>query len=384
MSRQVDVAIIGAGIAGMTLAAAMNKVGIKAHLFEQADVFGQVGGHLTLDTAAIGVLNRWGFDVPFLEMAQELNGIEVRHLGSGDVIAHFGLPDLGSMGVEDPNRHGSRIVYAFLRADFLKTLADLIPADQLHTGYLLKSLQDGTDHAEAFFENGETVRAGAIFSADGIRSIARDMFDASAVAATGVSIARTRAPASLLLDGMPNDRMRFWDGWEFGDKATNNGTHVLTAPVRAGKFVCIDIQLHGGDQMEDCDRWNLPGDRISARLPETIHDPVRALFDGRDEVIVSHPLLDRQVANKWSGKRVVIIGDAAHAMRPTLGQGACQSIHDVGQLLQNIEEHGLNGNAFAAYEATRAPYVRSIVDTAKKVVVDPKAWKDKAKSAAAS
>lgn len=373
----VDVAIIGGGMGGMTAAVALNRAGIKAHLFEQAEAFGQVGGHLTIDTAAIEVLSRFGLDKGFLDMAVELNGIEVRHLDSGDVIAAFPIPDLGSMGVEDPNRHGGRIVHAFLRADYVKWLTELMPTDQLHLGCQLSALNEVDGGAVAEFENGSSVKANYIIGADGIRSMAREMFDPAETMVAPVSVARTMVPASAMPEGIPNDRMRFFDGWAFGDKEANHGTHVLTAPVRGGEFVCIDYQLHGGDQLTDCDPWNIPPERIAARLPQEAWAPIKALMDARVEVIACFPLRDRPVATKWTSEHIAIIGDAAHAMRPTLGQGACQAIHDVGQLMQEIEAHGLNTKALKAYEAVRAPYVRSIVEVAKNTKVDPKAWKKK-------
>ena len=375
--EQVDVAIVGGGIGGLTAAVALNKAGIKAHLFEQAPAFGQVGGHLTLDTAAIEVLARWGLDGHFREMAVELNGIEVRHIDTGEVIAAFPIPDLGSMGVADPNRKGSRVVHAFLRADYLKWLTSLVPQSQLHLGNRLKSLEDVADGAIAEFENGKKVKAKYIIGADGVRSMARNLFDPAETLVAPVSVARTMCPVSALPADIPNDRMRFFDGWAFGDKEANHGTHVLTAPVRGGAFICVDYQLHGGDQLQDCNPWDVPAERIAARLPKETWGPVRALLDARVEVIATHPLQDRPVASKWTSDHIAIIGDAAHAMRPTLGQGACQSIHDVGQLLKDIEAHGLSTAALKAYEAVRAPYVRSIVDVAKNTKVDPKAWKKK-------
>ncbi|ATW03519.1 NAD(P)/FAD-dependent oxidoreductase [Sphingorhabdus sp. YGSMI21] len=369
----VEVAIIGGGIGGLTTAVALNKAGIDAHIFEQAEQYGEVGGHLTIDTAAIVVLGRWDLDAPFRALACELDGLEIRTLRSGNVLAHFPHPDLGALGVNDSSRAGSRVVHAFLRTDFLKMLTDQIPSRNLHTGHKLTALSGDGEGASARFENGLEVRASIILGADGVRSLARSMFDNSQAAPANWSVLRTLCSADLLPDDMPNDRMRFWDGWEFGDKEKQIGTHALTVPVREAKFVSIDLQFVGGDQLQDCDPWDIPVDRVMARYPETMDPLVRTMIEKRVEPITVHAIFDRPVAEKWVDRRIAILGDAAHSMRPSLGQGACQSIHDAGELAKSFAEHGLTSEALEAYADVRKPYVKMIVEAAKNQSVSPKA-----------
>jgi salicylate hydroxylase len=146
---------------------------------------------------------------------------------------------------------------------------------------------------------------------------------------------------------------------------------LLTVPVREGKFVSIDLQFVGGDQLGDCDPLNLPIDRVMRRYPETIDPVVKAMIDGRVEPITSHAIFDRPVADKWVDQRIAILGDAAHSMRPSMGQGACQSVHDAGELAKSISLHGLTTEALLAYEAKRKPYVKMIVDVTRAQPVAP-------------
>jgi len=351
----------------------LNKAGINAHVFEQADQYGEVGGHLTIDTAAIEVLSRWGLDGQFLDMACECDGLEIRTLRSGDILAHFPHPDVGALGVNDSTRAGSRVIHAFLRTDFLGMLAEQIPAENLHTGHKLTALSGDADGATAKFENGAEVKASLLLGADGVRSLARSMFDNSQAASANWSVLRTLCSADLLPDDMPNDRMRFWDGWEFGDKENGVGAHVLTVPVRHGKLVSIDLQFVGEDQLEDCDPWDIPIDRVMRRYPETMDPLVKKMISGRLEPITVHAIFDRPVAKKWVDQKIAILGDAAHSMRPNLGQGACQSIHDAGELSKAFAEHGITTEALLAYESVRKPYVKMVVEAAKSQSVSPKA-----------
>ncbi len=373
----VDVAIIGGGIGGLTTAVALRHAGIEAHVFEQAPAYGEVGGHLTMDDAAIAVLARWGLDAPFRRVACELAGMEIKDLETGKVIVTMPFPDLGALGVKDDKRMGTRVCHAFLRSDYLKLLTERIPAGQLHTGHRLSDLSGNANGATATFDNGRKVTASIMLVADGVRSKARAMFDNSPAVSARHTILRTLCSADLLPADMPNDRMRFWDGWKFGDKPNNVGVHVLTVPVRDGRFVSVDLQFMGGDQLEDCNPADLPADRIMNRYPSAMDPLISAMVDARLEPITAHALWDRPVAGKWVDERIAILGDAAHSMRPNLGQGACQSIHDAGELVNQFASHGLSHEALKAYEAVRLPYTQSIVEAAKNLVIDPKAWKNK-------
>ena len=369
--KKIEVAIVGGGIGGLTTAVALTQAGIDVHVYEQAPAYGDVGGHLTMDPAAVAVLARWELDGPFNDISCELDGMEVKSLRTGQILAAFPHPDIGALGVEDDDRKGIRILRSFLRTEFLGMLAARLPAGKLHTGHKLVALEGDETAATARFENGSAVTASIVLGSDGVRSLARRSFDDSLAVSANWSVLRTLCSADLLPDDMPNDRMRFWDGWEFGDKEAQIGAHLLTVPVREGKFVSLDLQFVGGDQLEDCDPWDLPIDRVMRRYPETIDPVVKAMIDGRVERITSHSIFDRPVADKWVDQRIAILGDAAHSMRPSMGQGACQSIHDAGELAHSISTHGLTTEALLAYEAKRKPYVKMIVDVTREQPVAP-------------
>lgn len=377
---ECDVAIIGGGVGGLALAAALDQAGVEAHVFEKWPDFGEVGGHLTIDNYAIEVLDRFGVAKSFLEASTRLHGLEIRAMHGGGILNHIKLPDLGSMGVDDAERTGTREAWGFLRSDLVKLFASHVPDERLHTDYEFVSLVDGDESCEATFANGETVRAKLVVGADGARSIVRQILDDAPSENVGVTICRVNAPADLLPADHPNDRLRLWDGNV--DKGV--GSVALTCPVRGGADVAIDVLFVQGDQLEDADKQDVPVDRVFARLPDDVDPLLIKLIEGREGPIVAHGLYDREVAKVWSGKSLTIIGDAAHAMRPNLGQGACQSIHDAGALSTAIAEHGLNTDALHAYEAARADYVRQIVAVSKSTPPTPEAWDDDVKESAES
>lgn len=369
-AMNVDVAIVGGGIGGLATAVGLNRAGVDAHVFEQTEAYGDIGGHLTIDDAAIAVLAEFGLEGAFRDMSCVLDGIELKDLGSGKVMAHFPHPDLAAAGVDDDSRTGDRKVYAFQRADFLAMLVGAIPAENIHTGHRLTSVDGTADSATASFENGAEVTAQIVLAADGVRSQVRAGFDDSAAVPADWTILRTLCPADVLPDDLPNDRMRFWNGAEFGQPPAIM-THLLTVPVRGNEFISLDLQFVGGDQLEGCDPRDVPIDRVMARYPDSMDPVVTAMIEARVEPIAAYPIHDRPVAEKWVDQRIAIVGDAAHSMRPSLGQGACQSLADAAQLCHSLAEHGLSAEALDHYESIRKPYVKMIVEAAKNAPMGP-------------
>jgi 2-polyprenyl-6-methoxyphenol hydroxylase-like FAD-dependent oxidoreductase len=72
-------------------------------------------------------------------------------------------------------------------------------------------------------------------------------------------------------------------------------------------------------------------------------------------------LYDRDQARQWSRGPVLVVGDAAHPMRPHLGQGGCQGIEDAAILARFVDGDSDIATAFARFAAFRRPRVRAIV-----------------------
>ena len=77
--------------------------------------------------------------------------------------------------------------------------------------------------------------------------------------------------------------------------------------------------------------------------------------------VLRNDLYDRGPARSWARGNVVLVGDAAHPMRPHLGQGGCQAIEDAAVLADFMDLSPDPATAFTRFEAFRRPRVRALV-----------------------
>ncbi len=91
-------------------------------------------------------------------------------------------------------------------------------------------------------------------------------------------------------------------------------------------------------------------------------DPIPAVLGATDPAdVLRNDLYDRDQARRWSRGPVLVVGDAAHPMRPHLGQGGCQGIEDAAILARFVDGEDSLEAAFARFAAFRRPRVRAMV-----------------------
>lgn len=87
------------------------------------------------------------------------------------------------------------------------------------------------------------------------------------------------------------------------------------------------------------------------------HEPIAAVLDAVDGPVLVHPLADIRPPATWHRGRVALLGDAAHAMTPNLGQGAAQAFLDAVVL---AAEATAEPTSLAAYERRRRPLAEAV------------------------
>lgn len=311
------VAVIGAGIGGLAAVAALRRRGIDAEVFEQARALGEIGAGISLASNGWRLLERLGL----LE--------QIEQVGSQLDQGYFQLRADGSFisTLREPGAAADRRVFGVHRADLIEVLASALPASAIYTGHRLEDLeQDGTG-VTLRFENGRTARADAVIGADGIHSVVRRhvVGEVDAPRSSGTSAYRALVPVTGA------------DDWEWGTSKMwiGPGKHFLVYPIRSDRLINIVavVPAHGGER----DSWTAPGDPEQLAAEFAGWDPVVTGLIERVTDTFQWGLFDRHPLAGWTSGRLALLGDAAHAMLPHLGQGGSQTIEDAFALAAALE-----------------------------------------------
>lgn len=335
------IAVIGGGIGGLFTTKALLDKGFEVTTHEQAPALGEVGAGVYLTPNGVRHLQRAGYGEAVVN-AGALVGENSRYFrADGSEIAPVRVAD----------STGWNATYGMHRADFIDFLAAGIPNGVVNLGRRAVSFEQDASGAAVHFDDGSTVEADLIVGADGIHSTLRPyVWQESEPVFSGVSVYRGLVPRELL-DGWPADEWYMWLG---------EGKHFLTFPVRSGELINFVGFVPAEDLFKES--WTAPGDP----------DRLRADFagwDARIESLLSHvtqtfrwALYDRDPLPTWTTGRLTLLGDAAHAMLPHLGQGANQSIEDgaaLATILAAADESEIP-RALAAYEDLRRTRVAEV------------------------
>jgi len=225
----------------------------------------------------------------------------------------------------------------------MRILASHVPDDALRFDNEVNRFEVG-DGVLAHLADGSAVKGRAIVGADGISStIARWLDPGLSLSYSGYTAWRGIAPVSTS-DILPSET--WGTGCEFGfvpigpDRtywfATENVAEGLSSPEGERQHL-----------LEKFGHW---------------HDPIPSLVGSTSELdVLRHDIYDRTSVSNWSDGPVVVIGDAAHPMRPHMGQGGCQAIEDGVLLAMRLDPDSNAASVFSAFARERARRVRFIV-----------------------
>jgi salicylate hydroxylase len=334
----LKVAVVGAGIAGLTTAAALARAGIPCQVHEQTAELGEVGAGIQLAPNATRLLRRLG-SIRLAERAVMPSAIEMRRWDDGGVL---GTTLLGQACLD---RYGAPY-YTFHRADLHSCLRDLLPAGTVVLGRRCAGVRELPDGAELRFADGTTETADVVIGADGIRSVVRQLFAADRPRFSGQAIYRGLVPASRVPHLAAEPKVTLWAG---------PGRHCVSYPVAGGELV--NFVATTPSESVSTESWTTPGRMTDLLAGYTgWHDEVQTLLSNV-ETVTQWALHDRDPLGRWSGERVTLVGDAAHPMLPFAAQGANQAVEDafvLAECLREAEKDAIPA-ALQRYESLRRP-----------------------------
>jgi 2-polyprenyl-6-methoxyphenol hydroxylase-like FAD-dependent oxidoreductase len=337
--RELRVAIVGAGIGGLTAAIALAQRGIDAQVYEQAREIKEVGAGIGLGPNAIKVLRALGIEASVKQRGMIPEKIIGRDWSTGGVV--FTVP----VGAEAESRYGAANVNLH-RADLHAALAARIPPERLHLNRLCVAARATGGEVDLVFRDGHRESGDLVIGCDGLHSRIREsLYGPEAPRFTGNTAWRALVPDANLPRRFISAEMNIWRG---------QGGHILTWYLPSRQVVNLVAIRATADWTSES--WSVASDpdELAAAFPE-VHGDLRRLF-AHAEHCFKWGLFDRDPLTRWSAGCITLLGDAAHPMLPFLGQGAAMAIEDAYVLARELAASGGNiPAALFSYEAKRIP-----------------------------
>lgn len=336
----MKIAIVGAGIGGLTTALALLRRGFDVTVYEQAPALGEVGAGLQIAANGTKVFEELGFLDRALECGFQPQGKEVRLWNTGQTWKLF---DLGVVSVE---RYGSPYL-TIHRCDLHSLLVDAVreagPADVIRLDHHFSGVEQDGSTVTLSFDDQPSVTCDIAVGADGVHSTMRkQLFGEGAAEYTGIVAWRGLIPMERLPERLKTNVGTNWIG---------PGGHVIHYPIRRGELMNFTSVVENRDWK--IESWSEPG------TVEEYHDDYPGWHPDIHEYIsaIDTPfrwaLLSRPPMQSWTEGRVTLLGDACHPPLPFLAQGAAMAIEDGLILARALEAYDEPADAFAAYENAR-------------------------------
>ncbi len=348
------ITIIGGGIGGLFTAVALHARGLACHVYEAADEVKPVGAGILIAANALAVFAR---AAPALLADVGARGQDMADLNtpSFDIVDAAGRTVLGGIDVPRLQHKFGHGLIAIKRSELHAALFAALPAGTLITGKRLTYLSQDAARVHMGFADGSQIESCMLIAADGAKSVARHhLFPDVALRHSGQTSYRGMARMDWHVLG-DLTAAEVWGDWlRFGFTPVS-GDQVYwyaTVPAQPG-------QPHSHPAVAKAQ---------IARYSTDMHPNVGRLLDATaTENILQTDILDLPALPTWHRGRVVLLGDAAHATTPNLGQGACQAIEDGYVLAQQLAASADVTRAFVAYTRLRKPKADWVVRTARRL-----------------
>ncbi|GAA6022639.1 hypothetical protein JCM8202_005029 [Rhodotorula sphaerocarpa] len=326
-SQQLDVLVIGAGIAGLAAAIALRHHNVT--VLEQSRFKEEVGAAIHLGPNAAKIALEWGMRLENLNSPETQWYHELGHDGN----THFKIPIFARKEFGAPWLLNHRVdLHSELRR---MATAEDGPGKPANVRTSAKVVEVDSESGTVTLADGEKLHADVIIGADGIHSVARTAVLGQQLVAnrSGHSAYRSLIPRERLLD---NPRaLAILDGDErgFGLTTFMGGNRRLVAyPCRKGTLLNIVAIVPDSEAEGSQEAWQVPGD------PEQLLKSFDNFCEDAKFILRAAPgcnlwqLREQDPLETWCEGKVILIGDAAHAMLPHQGQGGGQAIEDAEAL----------------------------------------------------
>jgi 6-hydroxynicotinate 3-monooxygenase len=343
MDRKTRIAVVGAGLGGMTVAGFLQRAGFPVTVYEQAPSFSRIGAGIILTSNATKVLRRLGVEQMLVDTGIKADCYISRAWDTGKTIYDI------RFDAESEARYGGPYVNIH-RGDLHAVIHTVVKPDAIAFNHRLTEVKESADAVRLHFDNGVTVEADIVIGADGVNSKVREhLIGPEPPRFVGMAAHRAIFPAELLRGYQIPDCTKWWgpDRHLLVYYMTNRRDEVYVIGVRPWK---------------SWDSATVPMPSSREALLEGFghfHPDLRRVLDVVRDVSL-WPVFDRVRNDRWSGGRAVLLGDSCHPVPPFMAAGGAMAIEDAAILSRCLVEFDTPDKAFRSYEATRQARVGDV------------------------
>ena len=329
----MSISIIGGGIGGLTLGNVLKQHNIDFKIYESASEIKPVGAGIAMAGNAMQIFDKLG-----LKEKIENAGTKMHAL----IITDENLKTISTTNVLKLESKYNVCNIAIHRAELQKILSENISENIVLNKRLEKIEKKENYHLT--FQDKTKIESEIIFGADGVKSLVRNQ-----ILQTGeIRNAKQKCWRGILKTEIPDKYSH--NAYEMWGKGKRFG-FVKIAKNTLYWYVLVNEKLYS----EDID--------LLEKFREFHPDALEMILKTLKENIILNDIIDLKPMEKWTAENLCLIGDAAHATTPNLGQGGCQAVEDayiIGKLLENEKDWN---QVFHQFEKIRKSKVHHIVNT---------------------
>jgi salicylate hydroxylase/6-hydroxynicotinate 3-monooxygenase len=339
-TEKLSIAIVGAGIGGLAVAATLRRFGMAAQVYEQAPRIERIGAGIQMMPNSMKVLRQIGVE----ERLRRTSFMPYSHLNrvwdTGEVTRELPMPE---------SLYGAPYL-CMHRADLHGALFSALPAASVHLGRKLVGLDQRAGMVTLRFADGSRASADLAIGADGVHSVVRDIIVGPDAPVHKGRIAYRAVFPSSLMNGrdIGPSRTKWW--------GPDRHIVIYYTNKERGEIYFVTSVPEPAEWLTR-ESWSAKGDVRELRAAyDGFHADVRAMLEACPDCH-KWAILEREPLERWSDGRVVLLGDAAHPMTPYMAQGGATAIEDAAVLarcLADSDGEDIEG-ALRRYEAHRKP-----------------------------
>jgi 2-polyprenyl-6-methoxyphenol hydroxylase-like FAD-dependent oxidoreductase len=335
----MKITIIGGGIAGLTTAIALNKKGIEVEIFEAAPSIKAIGAGLVLAANAMQGYQKLGISAEIIEKGRLAPSFIIYDQKGKVITKTDSRANTAKYGADNFTIH---------RANLHQLLLSKIQPNHLFTDKRAIKIEQKSDKIIVHFQDNTTHETDYLIVSDGINSpIRKQLLPDSTPRYAGYTCWRA------VID---NTKLKLTETSETWGLSGRMGL-VPLADNKIYWFACINSPQNDA-KMKAFKVADLQ------HVFKDFHDPIPSvLAETKDENLLWNDIIDLKPIHKYAFGNVVLIGDAAHATTPNMGQGACQAIEDAVVLADEMVQNQNVEAAFKAFEKRRLKRTHRIVNT---------------------